>query len=360
MPSAISVRAARACRPPGADRLLIAQLRDHGNDVPDAELAAQPRTACSSGRSAASSSLAFDGESVARPRRALVSVDPRARRPRRLARRALRAARAARCRHRRRAAGGAALPTARAAGALAVDLESKPATSASPRSIGAAGFAPLPRQHWALRLAAAADAGAGAAAPARCRRLLLRRGALRDRRRAGRRLPLPLRALPAQQRRAGGDLAHRAAAGAAPAQRHAARTPLDRPRACALLRRLRHRAHASARRPSPTPIDVTVASLDHPERGRPARAHLDRAARCRGCGWTTICRGTRTCARRSPLPVVATPRPARTVHVTPESPLGECRRAPSTGVTRLNPRTGAGALSAAARGGHAGTRAPAG
>ena len=49
------------------------------------------------------------------------------------------------------------------------------------------------------------------------------------------------------ERRAGGDLAHRAAPGAATAERHAARTPVVSPRRARLLRRLRHRAHLPCR-----------------------------------------------------------------------------------------------------------------
>jgi GNAT superfamily N-acetyltransferase len=153
MTAAITVRAARRGDLPALTTLLIAQLRDHGNDVPDDELAVAARGMLERPQRG-QFLLALEGETVVglaalsylwtleRGGRAAwldeLYVLP----------------------ERRDAGIGAALvtaaiATARAAGALAVDLEIEAGHERAAALYRRSGFAPLSRQHWTLRLAPA-------------------------------------------------------------------------------------------------------------------------------------------------------------------------------------------------------------
>ncbi len=163
MASPITVRAAERTDLPALTALLIAQLRDHGNDVPDAALAAAAHGMLERpqrGRFL----LAFDGASVVglAALSYLWTLE--------------RGGRAAWLDElyvlpdRRDAGVGAALlaaavAEARAAGALAVDLEIEAGHERAATLYRRAGFSALSRQHWTLLLPPDEE-GARPAAPA--------------------------------------------------------------------------------------------------------------------------------------------------------------------------------------------------
>ena len=163
MTSAITVRAARRDDLPALTALLIAQLRDHGNDVSDDDLAAAARGMIERPQRG-QFLLALDGGTVVGlaalsylwtlERGGLAAwLDELYVLP-----------------ERRDAGIGAALvaaaiATACAAGALAVELEIEAGHERVASLYRRTGFEPLSRQHWALRLAPGAEPTPAARAP---------------------------------------------------------------------------------------------------------------------------------------------------------------------------------------------------